>query len=268
MFIGYYCSNRKRQGFTLVELLVVISIIALLLSILMPSLSKAREQAKLLICKSNVKQIVLAENLYAYDNQNKLPPLNFAQMRVWLGLPKLDASQMQYIVWADALDHYIKSAQRGEANYKLTCPNFNKVHPGINPWGIDGSPYGQVGFMDNNQDGDVTDNGDLLAGKPLSLLRVKRPAELLIISESFWHPWYPYKTAWGLGGPANSMSYRQYPTLRHKKSGFPLGFLDGHVASYKPVTHPNTENRPPTGVRSPIYWPDVPDEWWLVRGGL
>ena len=55
---------RKKQAFTLVELLVVISIIALLLAILMPALQKAREQARTVACRSNVRQIGLAMNAY------------------------------------------------------------------------------------------------------------------------------------------------------------------------------------------------------------
>jgi prepilin-type N-terminal cleavage/methylation domain-containing protein/prepilin-type processing-associated H-X9-DG protein len=58
-----------RKGFTLVELLVVISIIALLLSVLMPALSKARQQAQSIVCRSNSKQLGLAALLWAEDNK-------------------------------------------------------------------------------------------------------------------------------------------------------------------------------------------------------
>ena len=64
----------KQKGFTLIELLVVISIIALLLSILMPSLQKAREQARQIVCGNNVKQIALSEILYSQSNDDYLPP--------------------------------------------------------------------------------------------------------------------------------------------------------------------------------------------------
>ena len=57
----------KKFGFTLIELLVVISIIALLLTILLPSLKKARELAKIVVCGSQERQLGLGYTLYAED---------------------------------------------------------------------------------------------------------------------------------------------------------------------------------------------------------
>ena len=58
----------NRKAFTLVELLVVISIIALLMSILMPALARVRRQAKSVICQANLKQWALVFSLYTSDN--------------------------------------------------------------------------------------------------------------------------------------------------------------------------------------------------------
>jgi prepilin-type N-terminal cleavage/methylation domain-containing protein/prepilin-type processing-associated H-X9-DG protein len=68
---------RKRiRGFTLIELLVVIAIIALLISILLPSLSRARELSKRLVCQSDIKGIGTSAKIYANDNNEKwmIPP--------------------------------------------------------------------------------------------------------------------------------------------------------------------------------------------------
>lgn len=63
---------RKQAGFTLVELLVVIGIIAVLIGILLPSLAKAREQAKVAACMSNVRQLTSAWIMYANENKGFL----------------------------------------------------------------------------------------------------------------------------------------------------------------------------------------------------
>jgi prepilin-type N-terminal cleavage/methylation domain-containing protein/prepilin-type processing-associated H-X9-DG protein len=65
--------SQCRAAFTLVELLVVIGIIGLLISILLPALGRARQQANKVACESNLRQIGQAMVLYTMDNQGALP---------------------------------------------------------------------------------------------------------------------------------------------------------------------------------------------------
>ena len=62
------------RAFTLVELLVVVSVLALLIGLLVPGLSKARDQAKAAVCGSNIRQIALANDLYANDHHGLYCP--------------------------------------------------------------------------------------------------------------------------------------------------------------------------------------------------
>src|SRR5437773_358803 len=64
---------KRRRGFTLAELLVVIGIIAALIAILMPALNRARMSADLVKCQSNFRQVYSAISFYANENRGMLP---------------------------------------------------------------------------------------------------------------------------------------------------------------------------------------------------
>jgi prepilin-type N-terminal cleavage/methylation domain-containing protein/prepilin-type processing-associated H-X9-DG protein len=105
--------HKRVRGFTLVELLVVIAIIALLLSILMPSLKRARDQAKRIVCASNIKQTGLAVELYTSSNRDFYP---YDYLPIAADKRNMDGTKT---TWQQLLIPY------GQNNGKVfTCSNY------------------------------------------------------------------------------------------------------------------------------------------------
>jgi len=102
-------STNQNKGFTLVELLVVISIIATLAAILFPVLAKAREQSKCTVCQSNMKQISLALSMYIQDYDGAFPVQPYDS-----GVPGSGVDNWKdpaaYPNWARSLEPYIRNA--------------------------------------------------------------------------------------------------------------------------------------------------------------
>jgi prepilin-type N-terminal cleavage/methylation domain-containing protein len=102
--------TRLTQAFTLIELLVVVAIIAVLISILLPSLSRARDMAKSAQCLSNQKQIITAMYLYTNDYAERLP--------LWGNATTYDSTRM----WDYVLSPYLQN--KGKSVYEfLHCPD-------------------------------------------------------------------------------------------------------------------------------------------------
>jgi prepilin-type N-terminal cleavage/methylation domain-containing protein/prepilin-type processing-associated H-X9-DG protein len=107
----------ERTGFTLVELLVVIGIIAVLVGILLPTLSKARDQAKRASCASRLREIANVVHIYAVENKSKVPPGNRDQ-----------TPPEEHTIWIsqNTYDIFTRKLQNPKM---LACPSFEDTQP-------------------------------------------------------------------------------------------------------------------------------------------
>jgi len=149
-------SKRKRAAFTLVELLVVIGIIAIMIGILLPTLSRVRRQANTLQCASNMRQVATALMMYIQENKGRHPPA---------GIPPISPTVYPHgWWWPNELVRlgYIKTPSINVYQKKPSTVNekkFNRANPFRCPEGIDEDYAQGVNFPQGDYPTDALNNG-------------------------------------------------------------------------------------------------------------
>jgi prepilin-type N-terminal cleavage/methylation domain-containing protein/prepilin-type processing-associated H-X9-DG protein len=246
--------SRRITGFTLIEVLVVVAIIALLISILLPSLKRAREQARLVVCATNMRTCQQAMVYYLQANQDYFPY-------------STALNSDGHLVGANPWEFFYKYTQRGTPEpvrdaKKLTltitdpltyvcapsfylCPNDQIYHltsqgeVWITPSGEEKHPIYCLSYCVPDDIYWIRDEtGDPVTPRKGSYYKAQY--DICIMGE-YQDDAHTMRAGWMLkDSPANQADHWQ---LQHLSSGCNAAYLDGHVQYHKRI-EPSTSVDP------------------------
>lgn len=242
-----YMFTKKAKAFSLIELLVVIATIALLMSILMPALVGARAQGIAMVCRSNLRQLVLANIGYSNENDGFCVP---AAEDLWLPLPM--SLQGGYHRWHGVRDSGCEPFDplKGPLSKYLSdgkvkeCParvNFTKDQPasinfelGCGGYGYNmtylGSCLWQAGLGFKERYRQTT-----------SMLKISKPDKTLMFADTAFYQDNQYLIEYSFAEPPYFVMNGQLftgmyssPSIHFRHRGQAnVGWSDGHISSKK-----------------------------------
>lgn len=225
-----------RGGFTLIELLVVVATVALLISILLPALNKAREQARATICMANLRQVTTA--FFTYEKENGVIPGTYWQGPLnldWAGRVnqayQANPSRYQHPLETSVLFRYLASVYR---NRILECPTAKRA----------ANTYFDYTVI-IRMAGAKTDIPWAMTypEHPMTptVRRLRFPVLPLLIEED--ERWYNRSFDDG------SFAANDQFTDRHARAGN-LGYLDGSAGRFRPPKGPYADREEPGDLKS------------------
>lgn len=235
----------KRKAFNLVEVLVVISVIALLMAILIPALAGARSQARCVVCRSNLRQLFIANNGYTMENDGHYVPAapditspNGGKYR-WHGVRNspdepfdpLEGPLAAYLAGGKVKEcpetvNFVKGGQWDE-NFEQGCGGYgyNHIYLGSRNW--------------QDRQFETVEEMQRAGWETTKTTEVRRPAETLMFADTAMScykgylieysfaepPFYVYK-----GKPITSFYLSPSIHFRHRGRAN-IGWADGHIDS-------------------------------------
>ncbi len=265
-----FAGSPAKAAFTLIELLVVIAVIAILAALLLPTLSRAKEQGYTAVCKSNLRQMGIA--LANYTGDFKVYPL-FLYIRV-----EPPPSQDVQVWWQDELDAYtgakwstnLAAGIADSTSQLYLCPSYARAVGSIALWPDSGDgwethgPYGYnclgssstipangtLGLGGSDEGDTISNDGYSVATKDTDVVN---PSRMVAIGDATFGGWFDESNSvvgnsnlqfgdgailyyvFGQNPPGMGPMILAAKARRHDASGRNIVFCDGHVESLTPA---------------------------------